>query len=191
MSYRLMLVTLLICTACASSSPLVGYKGDVSISAEDVSLDSKTKLFGEDTIEIIQNRELVNERGDYYLNLILDAYWNQLTGIEPTDNRNNGLLFDITDITIKRGATINFVDPGPVYVMTMKVDIYRDGVFLFDEKYRVKVNMAEIINPDEYFNWLSLSEKQNPDNQITTFNVGLRRLYRNLLFKHLDISLHL
>ncbi|RNC79939.1 MAG: hypothetical protein ED557_12455 [Balneola sp.] len=191
MNTRLILVVAFLTVGCASSSPLIGFKGDVNVTADNVSLKSNNPFFGNQAIEVIKTNEIVDDRADYFLNVILDAYWNQLTGIEPTESETAGLRFDIRTITVKKGTTINFVDPGPIYIMTMKVDVYEDGVFSFDDRYRVKVNMAEVVSPNKFFNWLSNAEKENTENQIATFNMGLRYLYRNMLFEHFDISLQL
>ena len=83
------------------------------------------------------------------------------------------------------------IDPGPVYKMTMKINIYQNGQRLTNETYITKVNMAQIVNEDKFWNWLSSEEMNDTNNQILTFERGLRNLYRDVYFKHLNISLTL
>ncbi len=191
MRNRLSLVIIIVLAGCASTSPLINYEGVINVIGENVTLTSKTSFFNDQAIEIIRENNHVDEIGEFYLQAILDGYQSQITGIESTSNTDEGFLFKVKAITVKKGVTVNIIDPGPIYVMSMEVDVYKDGLFIFDEKYKVRVNMAKVVNPDKGVNWLSKSEKNDPNNQVTTFDIGLRNLYRNMLFKHLDISLQL
>jgi hypothetical protein len=176
---------------CASSSRLVNEEGMLNLSATEVDYVSKSDFFGQPAIERISQDNYLQQRGDYYLDLILNGYYNQVQSISVTENENEGISLRIKNVSVKHGATLNFIDPGPIYVMRMQVEVFRNGNYLKTEYYKTRVNMAEVIHPEKKLNWLTTEEKKDSQNQLETFEVGLRKLYRDIFFKHLQISLRL
>ena len=191
MRISLLIGLLLFLNSCSSTSPFINYSGDFSMQATPIEITSKTEFFSDETISQVIKSNFVKERGDYYLNKIIDGYHTQTQGFNFSEDNNIGVSFRVKEIRVKSGFTLNFVDPGPIYRMFMDVDIYRYGELVVSETYRTSANMALVVKKDRFFNWLSTEDRNNPDNQIATFERGLRDLYRDLYFKHLDISLSL
>lgn len=189
----ILLMSVLVGTlSCSTTSPFISYSGKVSIVGSNASIISNSGFFNNESIEIADSMLMIDERADHYLNLVLEGYYEQTGHFEFSDSQNAAMYFDIQEVSVKTGHfSLNLVDPGPILRMKMLVDVYSEGTYVYTETYRTRVNMAQIINPDKLWNWLSIEEKQNVDNQLATFEIGLRTLYRNLFFKHLDISLSL
>ncbi len=178
--------------SCRSTSPFITYSGDVSIQGTNATLSSSSNFFSVESVNKADSIEMIDERADHYLNLILEGYYQQTGHFNFTNDKNAPMYFDVQHVSVKTGYfSFNLVDPGPIYKMRMEVDIYSNGELLGTETYKTRVNMAQVINPEKMWNWLTLEEKNDSENQLTTFDIGLRSLYRNLFFKHLDISLSL
>lgn len=191
MRFSLLICLLFIVNSCSTTTPFIDYSGEISVTANPIDITSKSSFFSDESISQVKETDFVKQTGDYYLNKVIDGYYTQTQDFTFTDESNTGLRFHIKEIRVKSGWTINFVDPGPIYRMFMDVDIYRNNQLILSETYKSTANMALVVKRDKFFNWLSSESKKNPDNQIATFERGLRGLYRNLYFKHLDISLSL
>lgn len=189
-SKLLLQVMLVFMVGCASSTEIINTQSKVSISTSDLQVSAQPDLVNEQSLRFMKEQNFIEERGHHYLQKILEGYITQVQGVELSNDQNLGRSFRVKSIDIsQKFFTFNFIDPGPFYHIKMNVDIYDDGEYRFSEQYSRRVNMAEIINADKFFNWLSTEERNNSDNQIQTIEVGLMYIYRDLYFKHFDISL--
>jgi hypothetical protein len=191
MRFILLLIISLTALSCRSTSPFIGYSGNISISAQSVIINSTNQYFNDVSIGVVLNSDYVGERGDFYLNKVLDGYYPQTSGVNFSNDDEASLSFRVKKVQVRNGFTMNFVDPGPIYQLKMEVDIFENGEFVTNETYRSIVNMARVVKGHRVWNWLKDEDKENIENQIDTFGIGLRGLYRNLYFRHLDISLTL
>ncbi|MBO6792597.1 MAG: hypothetical protein JJ895_01710 [Balneolaceae bacterium] len=176
--------------SCAPTSILVDNFNVVSV-ASVPNLEVESRILNSQSRNQINDQKIIEQKGTYYLDKVVLGYSNQLDGIYFDNADQSGLHFEVESMQVKKGFTFNLIDPGPVYKMTMKVNIYQNGHRLNNETYITKVNMAQIVNEDKFWNWLSSEEISDTDNQILTFERGLRNLYRDVYFKHLNISLTL
>jgi hypothetical protein len=179
----------LLCSlSCATTSPFSSYSGEVSVSAA-YSIEGDDVVFHQETIQKVQENDIIESKGEFYLDRIVFGYGNQLPGIVYSEESISGLHFILRNVDVKKGYTFNLIDPGPIVKIKMEFDVLENGSVILTESYKTRVNMARIINEGKFWNWLDNEEISNTDNQIKTFERGLRNIYRGLYFKHLDISL--
>lgn len=177
-------------SSCSQTATLVDHNDVVSI-AVIPDLEVESRVLNSQTKNEIIDQEIIQRKGSYYLDRVVIGYSNQLDGIYFDNTNQSGLHFEVESMQVKKGFTFNLIDPGPVYKMIMKVTIYQNGQKLTNEKYVTRVNMAQIVAEDKFWNWLTPEEISDSGNQIFTFERGLRNLYRDVYFKHLNISLTL
>ncbi len=176
--------------SCAPTSIIVDNFSVVSV-ASVPDLQVQSRVLNPQSRNQINDQKLIEQKGTYYLDKVVLGYSNQLDGIYFDNADQSGLHFEVESMKVKKGFTFNLIDPGPVYKMSMKVNIYQNGRRLNNETYTTRVNMAQIVHEDKFWNWLSSEEISDTNNQILTFERGLRNLYRDVYFKHLNISLTL
>jgi|GEM_PF-3823730 len=188
--YFLFLVSIFLFLGCSTVSPFIDFQGKVSISSTSEVIPNQ-KVFHQASADFIRKQDFVEERGKYYLDRVVIGYSSQLPGVVFSEDTTQGLHFFIREIEVDQGHTLNIIAPGPVIKMKMMVDVYENERLITSESYKTRVNMALVVNEDKFWNWLTKEEVEAIDNQVKTFERGLRNLYRNLYFKHLDISLTL
>lgn len=190
MKYLFWVMPFIVISSCSPTSILIDHHDVVSV-ATIPELKVKSQVLNLQSREQIDDQQIIHQKGVYYLDKVVLGYSDQLEGVYFDNANQSGLHFEIASMQVKKGFTFNLIDPGPVYKMTMKINIYQNGQRLTNETYITKVNMAQIVNEDKFWNWLSSEEINDTNNQILTFERGLRNLYRDVYFKHLNISLTL
>ncbi|MCG8372435.1 MAG: hypothetical protein MI700_02830 [Balneolales bacterium] len=183
-------VLLFVSLGCSATSPFSGFEGSVNHYAENVAVRSYSNWFSTNAVETVVEGNFVDEKGDYFLNVVIDNYPSQTTGLKESEDSNSGISFRVKSLEVKNAFTLNIPDPGPVYKLNMEVDIFENGEFVESKAIKARVNMASIVNEDKIFNWLTAEEKNDINNQLLTFEIGLTRLYQKLYFSHFDINLH-
>jgi len=190
MRYFVLMSFCAVSLSCSSTSPFISYSGDISVDGLDAAITSSSAFFSIESVQKTDSISMIDERANHYLNIILDGYYQQTGNVKFSNIDKSDMAFSIREVNVNTGYfTMNFIDPGPILRIKMVVDIYYFGDLIETETYRTRVNMAQVINSDRFWNWLTNKQKNNVDNQIEAFEIGLRTLYRNLFFKHLDISL--
>ena len=187
---RIITVLVFVSLGCSTMSPFSGFQGSVNHYAENVDVRSYSNWFSTNAVETVVAGNLVDEKGDYFLNSVIDNYPSQTIGLRESEDANSGLSFRVKSLEVRNSFTLNIPDPGPVYKLSMEVDIFENGEFVESQAIKARVNMASIINEDKIFNWLTNEEKNDINNQLLTFEIGLTRLYQKLYFNHFDINLH-
>jgi len=165
----------------------------VKIDFSDFSIGESTKWFSSDTKTEISSSELVTSFGEDILSQFVVGYKNQIGNYKYVDNDEVAdITFIVKRIDVKRRwFTFNFLKPGPMYLMIIEADVKTaENVSTIITK-KSLTNMAAVAFPNDNVKWMSKNEKSDTENQIKTFQVGLRRLYQNLFFDAFNISLQL
>jgi len=192
----LIAVFILVFSGCKSTSPFTNNSDSietVNIDTDNKNLGKASKWFSEESRERIESIGLIHDEGEEILSQILIGYKSQIGNIEFIESGEAAdLTFKIKSITVNRGRfTFNFLKPGPIYVMGLNADIIYDEEVIQTITKKTVVNMGVVAFPDESVKWMKPSEKRIVDNQLVTFKKGLRKLYQDLYFDALDISLSL
>ena len=92
MRFILLLIISLTALSCRSTSPFIGYSGNISISAQSVIINSTNQYFNDVSIGVVLNSDYVGERGDFYLNKVLDGYYPQTSGVNFSNDDEASLI---------------------------------------------------------------------------------------------------
>tara|TARA_R110002124_G_scaffold284802_2_gene462487 strand:- start:4962 stop:5549 length:588 start_codon:yes stop_codon:yes gene_type:complete len=191
----ILLVGILLFINCQYSKRIVNdtsYERTVTIDVATASLGEESKWFSEKTRSEIEEINLLKEEGKNILAQVVARYKNQIGDFKYIDLKEADVIFRVNKVSVQKGRfTFNFLKPGPIYRMKIDADLLIDGKFVSSIKKKIVVNMATVVFPEENVKWMSGEEKRNLENQMDTFEVGLRRLYQNLYFEAFDISLRL
>lgn len=191
----ILLIGILLCINCQSSKTIISetaYERTVTFDAAKASLGAESRWFSEDARYEIEENQLLKKEGKSILAQVIAGYKKQIDDFKYVDLEKADITFRVNKVSVKRGRfTFNFLKPGPIYIMNIDADILIGDKFVSSIKKKTTVNMATVAFPDDNVKWMSRDEKGNSENQIDTFEVGLRRLYQNLYFEAFDISLRL
>lgn len=187
----ILLIFFIGCTSTKELSRSGDFTGNVHFGVDNVELTSSTPWFSNKTINELDSANYILNHGNKLLDDVLYGYSSQLQGIEKSSASDADLLFIIKKVEVKRGYfTLNFPNPGPLYRLKMHVEVsnagYKKVVVL-----KTIVNMSIVNFSHLNFKWLNVSEKENSEHQISTFEAGLRKMYQDLYFNYFDISLRL
>ncbi len=189
-------ILLLFIIGCGSSSTILesGEKTQkVYLDASEVRIESNNRWFSEESLTAVDVNKTIEKSGQELLELVVTGYSDQVGNFEVVNSPDNAdVVFKIEEIIVgQRTFTMNFVKPGPIYLMKIKAIVESEGFENYSLSKKSLVNMAEVSYPDEGFKWMNNDEKSDTQNQLNTFNSGLRKLYQNLFFEAFDISLQL
>ncbi len=189
--YLLLLVLVVAnCSSTEKVSPVSVTPKSISIEKSEIKLSTKTSAFGDDAIKILNAKDSIFNSGDLILQQVLNGYPSYVDGMTYSGYEEADIIFRIREVQVKRSYfTLNLPKPGPIYKVVMHVEIIEHGRKIDDLKYAVIANMAEINFKEKPFKWLSRAEVRNPEYQVSTFEVAIRKLYQNLYFDYFDISL--
>ena len=181
------------CSSPLSLSDNSDQEKTVNIDFSEFELSAASKWFSTDTKSSIDSSEMVKKIGEDILSQLVIGYKNQIGNYKYVGNNEVAdITFKVKSIDVKRRRfTFNFLKPGPLYLMIIKTDILTSGNETSSTTKKSLTNMSTVAFPDDNVKWMSREEKSDTDNQIKTFQVGLRRLYQNLYFDAFDISLRL
>lgn len=194
---RIILVgTILLFIGCSSSLNLSDNSEDlrtVKIDFSDFSIGESTKWFSSDTKSGIISSDIVKSFGEDILSQFIVGYRNQIGNYKYVENDEVAdITFIVKRIEVKRRwFTFNFLKPGPIYLMDIEADVKTERNVSTIVTKKSLTNMATVTFPNDNMKWMSKDEKSDTENQIKTFQIGLRRLYQNLFFDAFDISLRL
>lgn len=191
----ILLVGVLLFNNCQYSKRIINdtsFERTVTIDAATASLGEESKWFSGKTRSEIKDINLLKEEGGNVLAQVLAGYKNQINDFNYIDMEQADITFRVNRVSVLRGRfTFNFLKPGPIYKMKIDADLLIDGEFISSIKKKTTVNMAAVVFPDDTIKWMSGEEKRSLENQVATFEAGLRTLYQNLYFEAFDVSLRL
>lgn len=187
---------ILLLIGCSSSMNLSNNSEElrtVKIDFSDFRIGESNKWFSSETKSRIFSSDIVENLGEDILSQFTIGYKNQIGNYNYVENAESAdVIFKVTSVDVKRRwFTFNFLKPGPMYLMVIEAEVEMEGNISTIITKKSLTNMATVAFPKDNVKWLSRNEKSDTENQIKTFQVGLRRLYQNLFFDAFDISLRL
>lgn len=179
---------------CSSSKKITSGSGEVrtiSVAVPNLEVIRNTPFYSEESVQKILESNLVEQRGNEILVLILENYSNQIYGIEKNEGGElSDLQIQITSFEVKRiPFTLNLTHPGPIFQFRFYYEVIEEGEVLQKGSYKKMVNSASVNSNGRKFFVMNEEDKQNVDFQLNAFEVALRSFYQDSIYELLGVSL--
>ena len=190
----LFLAGILFITACSSSKNLVPKDGEI----RSIRFDTSEMQHDYDENHFLNQKALdwsieagVDSISNRALERVIYGFQETFTqDIEYAEGVDADILIKIKSLKIKkRGFTVNFAKPGPIYVVTVKAEVQNRQGEIQMKKFKVEKNMAEILGKEKSFYKVKKEEQDDPDKQILVLSEAYNTLFGEASFKILGIRI--